>query len=232
MKKVLILVFSFCVLTGCGVRRSEETKSIAFKIPKITTTSLESVATEEAESITTNRSTSKVTKTTSTTKKSSNAKIKKVMATSTSIKKDDETATKFNLTEKDVKNKILELKKIYPTGTIWTNENRRYSFKAINKTNYTGLGCAAFAFMASDRVFGNLPVKESNDFSKIRVGDIIRYMNNTHSVIVLDVLSDSVIVAEANVSLPGYEKGVVYWGRKVSKQDIKDTGTYIYTRWP
>lgn len=243
MKKLLIVFLSLCILTGCGDKKYKNSKSATSDLAKDTTISVNSTSNTDSTSNSTSSTTSEnlVTNTiaveSTTTKKSTTKKItttKKVtqIAATKTTKSTTLTTTKLTLNEKDIKSKIMELQKLYPTGTSWTNENRRYGFKASNRTNYTGRGCAAFAFMASDYAFGTLPVKELRSFNNIRVGDIIRYMNDTHSVIVTDVYSDYVIVAEANITLEGYESGIVYWGRKVYKKDIKATGTYIYTRWP
>lgn len=70
----------------------------------------------------------------------------------------------------------------YPDGTPWTNETHSYTSNvywtgSVGITN-KGLGCAAFAWMCSDQIFGNLPVRKviattnQNPLEVIRPGDV------------------------------------------------------------
>lgn len=118
--------------------------------------------------------------------------------------------------------KMIALKKEYPEGMKWTNENY-YAWKGGIYSG--GYGCVGFAFILSDAAFGSLPAREHTDFSKVRVGDILRINNDTHSVVVLEVKKDSVIVAEGN-----YNRSI-HWGREISFSTIKETGTYVITRY-
>ena len=94
----------------------------------------------------------------------------------------------------------------------WTNANR-YSSKGVG---LTGLGCVAFALICSDAAFGDLPVtSRHSDFDAVRVGDILRVNNDTHSVIVLERRSDSVIVAEGNYN------SSIHWGRELTRQQLE-----------
>ena len=63
------------------------------------------------------------------------------------------------------------------------------------------------------------------DYSNIKVGDILRVDNDTHSVIVLEVLEDSVIVAEGNYN------SAIHWGREIPKAELIDPHSYIMTRY-
>ena len=108
----------------------------------------------------------------------------------------------------------------------WTNDMTYVSKSIIPGVVYTGGGCAAFAFELSDAAFGDLPAREHHSISDIRVGDIIRVKNDTHSVIVLEVHSDGVIVAEGNYNYS------VHWGRFISNSELGETLTYIWTRYP
>lgn len=132
------------------------------------------------------------------------------------------------LSEKNVYAALISMKNEYPQGMTWTNDNF-YQKKGSYKTwgMYSGgYGCAGFAYLLSDTAFGELPYRMHTDFSNIRVGDVIRLNNDTHSVIVLEVRSNSVIVAEGN-----YNKQI-NWGREISLQTIYNTGTYLETRYP
>ncbi|MCM1134761.1 MAG: hypothetical protein NC400_04215 [Clostridium sp.] len=116
---------------------------------------------------------------------------------------------------------MIGLKSSYPDGTPWTNEN----FYAWKGGIYSGgYGCAGFAFMLSDAAFGNARARLYYDASQVRVGDIVRMNGNTHSVIVLEVNSDSVTVAEGNYN------GGVHWGRKISMSSLAGAD-YFMTRY-
>ncbi|MGN0435770.1 MAG: hypothetical protein ACI4D8_03975, partial [Wujia sp.] len=104
-----------------------------------------------------------------------------------------------------VRNKILAQKANYPEGMSFTNNDPTggYRFNAlIDGYVCYGYGCAGFAFMMSDVAFEDLPARKlyptTYDSSTIRVGDILRINSDSHSVVVLEVKSDRVVVCEAN----------------------------------
>ncbi|MBQ6551091.1 MAG: hypothetical protein IJL78_06770 [Lachnospiraceae bacterium] len=88
-------------------------------------------------------------------------------------------------------------------------------------------GGAGFAFLLSDAAFGDLPARytEETSFAAVRVGDVVRINNNTHSVIILEKYSDYVIIAEGNYN------SSIHWGRKLTAAQI-DAADYILTRYP
>lgn len=119
---------------------------------------------------------------------------------------------------------MVALKSQYPDGMRWTNSNY-YGWKGGIYSG--GYGCAGFAFMLSDAAFGSLPARkvEPVSFSGVRVGDIIRQKGDSHSVIVLEVRTDSVVIAEGNMN------SSVLWGRTLKKTDVEEAA-YLITRWP
>ena len=129
------------------------------------------------------------------------------------------------LDEKSIYNAMIAFKSQYPEGTPWTNDNSYVWNGGIYKTGY---GCAGFAFMLSDAAFGKLPARKivSANVSDIRVGDILRINNDSHSVIVLQITDEGVVLAEGN-----YNRSV-HWGRKLTWAETKNTLTYIMTRYP
>lgn len=128
--------------------------------------------------------------------------------------------------EDSVHNRLLALAAEYPEGRSLTNSNYTYVWKnKLGYSKYTGKGCMGFAFMASDAAFGeDTPVYKTYDLSKVKTGDILRINNNTHSVVVLDVYSDRVIICEGNYN------SSVHWGRTLLFSDIQFN--YILTRYP
>jgi hypothetical protein len=123
----------------------------------------------------------------------------------------------------NVYNILIAQEAVLPEGTPLTNDSFYYAWHG----GYfpIGYGCVAFAFYLSDLAFGTSPARIHRDYNDIKVGDILRINNNTHSVIVLEVNDDSVIVAEGNYN------SKVHWGRKLSKSDIIDENSYIMTRY-
>ena len=119
--------------------------------------------------------------------------------------------------------KLKAMKKKMPEGMSWTNENSyRFHGGYIN----IGYGCSAFAFKMSDAAFGaDTKATMHKNFNDIKVGDIIRMDDNTHSVIVLKVVGKKLVVAEGN-----YDESV-HWGRVIPISEVKETGTYVLTRY-
>ena len=127
------------------------------------------------------------------------------------------------LTEENVHALIDGLRTEYPEGMHWTNENAYTSHAlAIN-----GFGCAAFALLCSDKAFGDLPSRQHSKFDDIRVGDMLRVRNNTHSVVVLEKKADSVIVTEGNYA------DSIHWDREITRENLEsDKQFYVETRYP
>ena len=134
---------------------------------------------------------------------------------------------------------MIALKETYPEGMEWTNfkpYGRDGELGSAYRWNggkifgaSSGVGCSAFAFILSDEAFGNLPARATTrgnfKFEDVKVGDILRIKNNSHSVIVLKKSAGGVIIAEAN-----YNKSV-HWGRAMSKSEV-EAADHIITRYP
>ncbi len=125
------------------------------------------------------------------------------------------------LSEKNVYKTLMLLKKKYKEGTKWTND---YYYEWSGGYYKGAHGCASFAFMLSDIAFYDTLSTMHCNFNKVKVGDTIRLDFNTHTVIVLEVKKNSIIVAEANPT--------IHWGREISFQELYRTGTYVLTRYP
>lgn len=122
-----------------------------------------------------------------------------------------------------VYDKLISMKEEYPEGMKWTNENS-YSW---NGGMYGwGCGCAAFSFTLSDSVFGDLCARKHTDYSHVKVGDIVRVNNDTHSVIVLKKKGSIITVAEGNYN------SSIHWGRTIDLSKASSGFTYVLTRYP
>ncbi len=119
--------------------------------------------------------------------------------------------------------KLRSLETEYPEGMSWTN----YDYYEWYGGYYTGgYGCAAFAFILSDAVFGTTPAKIVTDLTdfNLRPGDILRLEGDTHSVIVLEINDNGIIVAEGN-----YNKSI-HWGRVLTSEQLLRS-EYVITRY-
>ncbi len=250
MKKCLILIISLFLLVGCGKKEtiiSEKANGVMHQMntnlevtsnqsvtseavstePIEITSSTETTSTSTTMSLTSSTSKTTTKKSTSTTKKITTKKTTTTTkkTTTTTKKITTKTTVPIDLTEQKAYEILLSLKKDYPEGKAWDDN----TWSDFHGGNYSGgWGCVGFTYMASDRVFGTLPVKRITDFSKIRVGDIFRYQSSSygHSVIVLEVKSDRIVVVEGN-----WQKKV-HWNREITFDFMKKYGKYIYTRWP
>lgn len=128
------------------------------------------------------------------------------------------------ITEDNVREIINGLRSSYPEGMAWTNEDNSYTSYPLYIKGY---GCAAYAFLFSDKVFGDLPpIAWHSDFDRIRAGDILRTRDDTHTVIVLERRADSVVVTEGNYA------GKVHWDREITRQELEEQNFYARTRYP
>lgn len=122
-----------------------------------------------------------------------------------------------------VYNKLISMKKDYPEGMTWANDNR-YAWKGGIYS--AGYGCAGFAFLMSDSIFGNFRARKHTDISRVKVGDILRLDYDAHSVIVLKKEGSIVTVAEGNYN------SSIHWGRKIDLSGSSCGFTYVLTRYP
>ena len=156
------------------------------------------------------------------------------------------------LTQAEVEARIEELKVQYPQGTLWNDATvwgndqaaadgyvkssglHRYSSKAFGN----GTGCAAWAFMLSDRIFGNLPRREFTDAYSMRSGDVVWDQSTPHWMVYLNPspynsnyvqMSESGSEPNSKISWNSYSTSLTF----ADEQDAVDAGTAkLYTRYP
>ena len=131
--------------------------------------------------------------------------------------------------EYEVYNRIMAQQSQYPEGMPWGDNDVYYWYDKLGYSVYRGWACQAFAMRMSDAGFGTEPgTTKLYDFSfdQIRVGDLIRIKNDTHTVIVLEVHDDYVVVAEGKYS------NAVHWGRHLDRSVIMEPSNYLVTRYP
>ena len=136
-------------------------------------------------------------------------------------------------TPQEVYDAMIALQSKFPEGMHWTDASSgTYTWKGGRGENgeiaTMGTGCVNFAFQLSDAAFGTLParmLKENEfEFEDIKVGDILR-ISLGHSVIVLQVNDDSMVIAEGN-----YNQSI-HWGRVVTKSEVEQS-VHVLTRYP
>lgn len=135
-------------------------------------------------------------------------------------------------------NIMTGLRNTYPEGMTWTNYEpygnngleKHYTFQGGSvKGARLGVGCAAFCFLLSDKVFGSTPARVldrgSFRYEDIKVSDFLR-VNNSHFVTVLRITSSGIVVAEGNYN------SSVHWGRAISRDEIMESANFLVTRYP
>ncbi len=132
------------------------------------------------------------------------------------------------------------MKSYFPDNTHWDNNDIYHWYNilthdGVTYNDMTCRGCVGIACILSNAAFGaNASAIQIDNpaASSIRVGDILRVNNNTHSVIVIGTDGDQFTVAEGNIQLYDYNgyfiDSVIMWGRKIPKSDPID---YVWTRW-
>lgn len=127
------------------------------------------------------------------------------------------------LNDKVVESNINAMKVIFPDKMKWNSTN---SYSWHGGILMGGYGCVAFAFKLSDIAFDELPARKTYNFDNIRVGDVVRVNNNTHSIICIKKSGNTYYFAAGNVN------GKVTWNNKYTLKQIKKIGDYIFTRYP
>ena len=124
-----------------------------------------------------------------------------------------------------VHNQMMALQSQYPEGMPWTNANC-YVHQEPGFTYY-GYGCVGFALILQDTAFGDAPLQEVHEilFEDLRVGDILRIYNDTHSVIITEVHPDYVVLAEGNYNYS------IHWGRTMSRDEVLYATNFYWTRY-
>ena len=130
--------------------------------------------------------------------------------------------------EKQLHNELLELKKKYPNGKTWTN--KKYYGTNLSTRGVPlrgGYGCVALGLMFSDKLFGKAPFEQISKMNvgDLRVGDLVRVDNNSHTVVILSKTSAYFKVVEGNIN------GKIRWGTKITKSQMKRRMNYVYTRY-
>lgn len=123
------------------------------------------------------------------------------------------------VSESEIKAVFDSFKVRYPQGTPWTNDNSyqtviyRYDDNgSVSKVNMTGYGCAGWAFMLQDAIYGNAPQYViSRD--EVQAGDY--WHTGSHWGVVMEVKGNNTFV-----TTEGNFNSSIYW-------DYTRTGSYL-----
>lgn len=133
-------------------------------------------------------------------------------------------------TEENVLAVLDEIKKEYPKNTPWTSANTHYS----SAFGMLGSGCAGYALMVSDEIFGLLPARTHTDYDSIKPGDVIEVKNSSGNTIHWTVAITSPD-AEGWIQTTGAGSNVdstVIWGDWYDLSLAKKNGSIVWTRYP
>ena len=146
------------------------------------------------------------------------------------------TVAQTPLNETEVYNRLMSRKdkEGYKEGTPWDNSHLYYNkvvFDGYKLGKVEGRGC--FGFMMDMMEYASnyeYPIRiiEGTYYNlpKIHVGDGVRLMKDSHSVVVLEIIGSEIIVAEANVN------GKVHWGAEYDLSAEYVGFTNVATFWP
>lgn len=85
------------------------------------------------------------------------------------------------LTYTEVEAVLNQLQKEYPAGTAWGSDKYYFASVGPNGSSVRAYGCAAFATMVSDCIFGDLPYRRVSADSSVDVKQIFRPGDISHS---------------------------------------------------
>lgn len=131
-------------------------------------------------------------------------------------------------TEENVLEILAELESEFPAGTPWGSANSWSSPVMGN-----GIECAGYAFMISDKIFGDLPKRliPVGEYYRIRPGDVVHMRQadgtNVHWYVVSTIPDEEGYFQATD----GNVGGKVAWGGWGTIADIPDYYE-IYTRYP
>ena len=156
-----------------------------------------------------------------------NATTNSVYIDSTQSYQEEGPAILSTPTEESVQATLVQLREIYPTGTVYPTPYRSTSGGPYRR----GTHCSGWATLCSDAAFGNLPWRRVDNPSwyQIRPGDLIRYDNsgNAHVEVVISKTDEYVKVTESGLN------NHARWGGQYFKWWLEERPGYaLYTRYP
>lgn len=119
------------------------------------------------------------------------------------------------------------------TSTPCTHHPSKYDYGNCDETNgtcgcnsyYSGSSCVGFVNYLTVAYYGSVAYTwpEVTNVNSLKAGDVIRYLNDTHSAWVIGVSGNTVTLAECNLN----HNCNIVWGRQISKSEIAATLTRV-----
>lgn len=122
------------------------------------------------------------------------------------------------ISAEEMARKFGELKAKYPEGSYWND-----SYKVNDEP--MSWQCMGWAETVCDYLFGENPrawVQQRN-FDNLCVGDHVRTNNNGHSIVITNIVGDTIYYADCNA---GYD-GIVHWDKKMSRSQLISITTWF-----
>ena len=136
------------------------------------------------------------------------------------------------ITEAEVQTVLAQLRIDYPDGSPWGSSDHWWS-PALGGGNE----CAGFAYMVSDKIFGNLPKYEVR-IEDTRVGDVMDNGPAYHTSVVLNdygmAIYNDTVYPEQYYTVDGNVGGKVSWNivERYSDWPTGTADTHIFSRYP
>lgn len=138
------------------------------------------------------------------------------------------------ITEENVLALLDELKVKYPDGGRYDPYDEYFSYPFYSRATE----CAKLAFMLSDEIWGDLPVRTHTDITKIRPGDVVESPGSSHWSLAIARTEVSEYGGEGCYcfwSVDGGPAGVITWGDPDSgtcANMYTYDGYIVHTRYP
>lgn len=136
------------------------------------------------------------------------------------------------ITEAEVQAVLAQLRIDYPTGSRWGSGDF-WTSPVFGRSDE----CAGFAYMLSDKIFGNLPAYEVA-MEETRVGDVLKDGPAYHKNVALNdygkLIFEGVNYTEGYYTVDGNVSGTVAWDvvNYYAEWPTGTRGTHIYSRYP
>lgn len=107
-------------------------------------------------------------------------------------------------------------------------ENFRSPLATCNYAN-NGYQCHGFAMLLATYVWGKQPmwgsmVSKKSAVYTLQPGDVVRFLNDHHTIFVLKVVKNTVYYADCNAGSPC----IIRWNGRISVSELKKTFSYVY----
>lgn len=113
--------------------------------------------------------------------------------------------------------KFQELKKKYPEGSTWTGSYKNLSWQ-----------CMGWAETVCDYLFNENPRNwdKKTNWDKVCVGDHVRINNDGHSIVITNIIGDTIYYADCNAG----RTNQVHWDKTMSRSELASKGTWRKTQ--